>query len=245
MRLYVDIGNTAIKWANEVELQTGVLHQVSSGGLPAAIEGAWLKIQKPDEVHIASVLQHQVLLNLVDWIQRHWQIAPMFAQTKQDELGVINGYRQPSQLGVDRWLVLLAARMHSLDPLIIVDCGSATTVDAMDADGRHLGGIILPGLKLFASCLRQNTDIPPYGAGEIMNCFATDTAAGVNTGAMLAHTATIEKLYQNLQLRCGGEIGCLVTGGGAELLSRHLELAHDLVPDLVLQGLAHQSAHAQ
>ncbi|MCU7929395.1 MAG: type III pantothenate kinase [Candidatus Thiodiazotropha sp. (ex Codakia rugifera)] len=242
MRLYVDIGNTAIKWANEVELQEGVLHQVSSRGLPAAIEGAWSKIQKPDEVHIASVLQHQVLLSLVDWIQQHWQIAPRFAQTKQHELGVTNGYRHPTQLGVDRWLVLLAARTLSLDPLIVIDCGSATTVDAMDADGRHLGGIILPGLELFASCLRQNTDIPPYGAGEIMNCFATDTAAGVNTGAMLAHTATIEKLHQSLQIRSGGEAGCLVTGGGAGVLSRHLGLTHDVVPELVLQGLALQSA---
>ncbi|MEW8155229.1 MAG: type III pantothenate kinase, partial [Candidatus Thiodiazotropha endolucinida] len=145
MKLYVDIGNSAIKWATEDDLHVDILHQAESSNLPAEIEQAWLKLKKPEAVYIASVRQQDIDAKLLSWIERHWQIIPLFAETRQREHGVTNGYKQPNQLGVDRWLALIAARTLSKLPQIVVDCGSATTIDAMDGEGRHIGGIILPG----------------------------------------------------------------------------------------------------
>ncbi|MBT3042722.1 MAG: type III pantothenate kinase [Candidatus Thiodiazotropha endolucinida] len=245
MKLYVDIGNSAIKWATEDDLQVDILHQAESSNLPAAIEHAWLKLKKPEAVYIASVRQQDIDAKLLSWIERHWQIIPLFAETRQLEHGVTNGYKNPGQLGVDRWLALIAARALSKLPQIVVDCGSATTIDAMDGEGRHIGGIILPGLRVFAHCLRQNTDIPHYETGEIGDCFATDTASGILTGAIVAQCATVEKLYQTLQAREMGDVICVVTGGDAELLARHLEVSHRVVHDLVLNGLRLQSGQSE
>ncbi|WP_316367685.1 type III pantothenate kinase [Candidatus Thiodiazotropha sp. CDECU1] len=244
IKLYVDIGNSAIKWATGAELRAGNLHQVESNKLTAAVEQAWLDMERPEAVYIASVRHENVHKTLLSWIRQQWQLTPIFAETRQQEHGVTNGYEQPDQLGVDRWLALLAARALSPLPQIVVDCGSATTIDAMDGDGRHVGGIILPGLRVFAQCLRQNTDIPPYAAGEIRDCFANDTASGIITGAVVAQCAAVEKLYQALQQREKGAIQCTVTGGDAGMLTHYLELPHQLVPCLVLNGLLIQSGQA-
>ncbi|MES9993226.1 MAG: type III pantothenate kinase [Candidatus Thiodiazotropha sp.] len=242
MKLYVDIGNTAIKWATEGELAKGAYHQAQSSDLPRAIEEAWLELVKPDAVYIASVRRQQVDEKLLQWLQREWQLAALFAETRRQELGVTNGYEQPAQLGVDRWLALIAARALSSLSQIVVDCGSATTIDAMDAEGRHIGGIILPGKRLIADALRQNTDIPSHDEGRIRDYFATDTASGILTGAVVAQCATIEKIHRMLQQREAGEVRCVVTGGDAGYLSPHLELPHEVVPSLVLMGLQLQSS---
>jgi type III pantothenate kinase len=245
MKLYVDIGNSAIKWATEIELRAGRLHQAASSKLPAAIEDAWLRLERPEAVHIASVRQQDIDTKLLTWIQQQWRLTARFAQTRQREHGVTNGYRQPDQLGVDRWLALIAARALSPLPKIVVDCGSATTIDAMDGEGRHIGGIILPGLRVFAECLRQNTDIPHFDAGEYDGYFATDTASGIHTGAIVAQCASVETLYRVLQEREKMDrILCFVTGGDAGMLTQYLKLSHQIIPGLVLDGLRIQSGHA-
>ena len=245
MKLYIDIGNTAIKWATDVELRAGKLHQAASGNLPDSVEDAWLRLEKPDAVYIASVRQQDIDEKLLTWIRQQWLLKAEFAQTRQREHGVTNGYEVPGQLGVDRWLALIAARALSPLPKIIVDCGSATTIDAMDREGRHIGGIILPGLRVIADCLRQNTDIPPYDAGEFVDYFATDTASGILTGAVVTQCATVEKLYRVLQKREKKEhILCIVTGGDAGMLTHHLGLSHKVIPGLVLDGLRIQSGLA-
>jgi type III pantothenate kinase len=243
MRLYVDIGNSAIKWASADELLAGRLHMAESGEIPASIEPVWDKLERPEAVYIASVRRRDIDMKLLTWILQQWQIAPIFAETRRQACGVTNGYVQHQQLGVDRWLALIAARALSPLPKIVVDCGSATTIDAMDGEGRHIGGIILPGFRLFADCLKQNTDIPHYDAGELRLFFATDTASGILSGAVVAHCASVEKLYQVLREREKlADIQCIITGGDANLLTCHLELPYQVVPGLVLDGLRLQSA---
>ena len=245
MKLFVDIGNTAIKWASEDDLRVHVSHRASSQGLPEGIDQAWARMPEPAEVHIASVRQRKVVESLTEWITRRWQATVRVSETRDRELGVVNGYRIPSQLGVDRWLALLAARAASSSPVVVVDCGSATTIDAVDGDGRHLGGFILPGLKLFMKCLHHNTDLPEETLGRELDSFATDTATGIQSGAMLAHICMVEKALRSLEAREGDRANCILTGGDAPLLTVHLKIAHQVVPDLVLQGLALQSATAK
>jgi type III pantothenate kinase len=241
MKLYVDIGNTTIKWATAEELQHNLMHRAASSELPKMIEQAWLAMEMPDAVHIASVRNRQIDTDLLEWIEHQWRLTPVFAQTRRQEHGVTNGYEQPAQLGVDRWLAMLAARAISPSPLIVVDCGSAMTVDAMDADGRHIGGIIVPGMRLLSDSLLLHTDIPPHDAGEICDYFATDTASGILTGSVVALSATVEKLYHRLQQHESGDVRCVISGGDAQYLTGYLELPHEVEPALVLKGLLLQA----
>ncbi|MEJ2611750.1 MAG: type III pantothenate kinase [Candidatus Thiodiazotropha sp.] len=241
MKLFVDIGNSAIKWASEDELKTGVSHRVNSRELPDAIETVWRGMPKPSEVHLASVRHQKITERLTQWVQQHWSLDARVSKTQPQEFGVVNGYEMPTQLGIDRWLALLAARNLSSLPVVVVDCGSATTIDGLDSKGHHMGGVILPGLKLFAKCLHQSTDLSSeFLEGEV-DYFATDTATGIRSGAMLTHTCMVEKALQQLEARGGGNANCFLTGGDARLLTKHLRISHQLMPDLVLQGLALQS----
>jgi type III pantothenate kinase len=241
MKLFVDIGNSAVKWATDEELVCGVIHQAPSQDLPDSVATAWQQMSTPSRVHVSSVLKGGRLADLTSWMSRYWKLTPAMAEARAEELGVVNGYRLPTQLGVDRWLALLATRAVTVAPVIVVDCGSATTIDAMDASGRHLGGVILPGLRLLARCLLANTDIPAVQSSEAVDYFATDTATGIESGAMLATAASVEWMQGLLREKNGTAADCLLTGGNAELVSGHLATPHRLVPNLVLQGLALQA----
>jgi len=183
MDLYVDIGNSAVKWANAKELETGNIQAVSSKEIDTMLTDRWQSLAAPERVCLSSVLQESKLAWLKAWILRHWRIEPVMAVTRAQELGVTNGYREPTQLGVDRWLALLSARSLTQGPVLVVDCGTATTIDAMDETGHHLGGVILPGLQLFRRCLTGNTDLPPLNESDAIEYFATDTATGITSGA--------------------------------------------------------------
>jgi len=242
MDLYVDIGNSAVKWASAEDLMAGVAHHADSRDLGRILIGHWQTMPKPDHVYLSSVLKVSKLSELIDWMWRHWRLAPVMAETRPKELGVINGYRQPTQLGVDRWLALLAARSLSDMPVIVVDCGTATTIDAMDAMGRHLGGVILPGLQLFRRSLTEGTDLPPLNESDVIDYFATDTATGITSGAMLATVASVEWMTQMVREKSTQDVECLLTGGLAGLLSQQLVTSHRVMPNLVLQGLLVQAA---
>ena len=243
MRLFMDLGNSQAKWAFEADLARELVHQAPTedmDGLIARLQD----LPRPSAVHVASVLRPERMQGLSDWMQAHWQHVPFLAQTREAERGVVNGYRQPRQLGVDRWLGLLAAREISKQALLVVDCGTATTLDAVDADGRHLGGLILPGLQLFQRCLLQETDIPDNDESAPIASFATDTAAGIASGAMLATTSAVEAALAHLQLTGEQSPVCILTGGFASQVGRHLNVAHRLEPHLILQGLVLQAGRA-
>ena len=240
MRLFIDLGNSRAKWAFQSDLAQGRVDQISSGD-PGGLISALQSLSQPSAVFIASVLAPERTRELAEWMGEHWQLQPRFASSHSEELGVVNGYRQPQQLGVDRWLGLLAAREISKAALLVVDCGTATTLDAMDRDGRHLGGLIMPGLQLFERCLMQETDIPHHEGAESFSGFATDTATGISAGAMLATTAAVESAVADLIQRVGEDVDCILTGGFAPLVGKHLVTAHKKVPHLILQGLALQA----
>jgi type III pantothenate kinase len=205
----------------------------------------WEGYEKPDGVYISSVLKTERRSAIQDWVESKWGIKPFWAETRATELGVKNAYREPTRLGVDRWLALLAAHSLSQSPLLIVDCGSATTLDGMDATGNHLGGVILPGLRLFPHCLMQHTDIPAFNESGTIDYFATDTSAGIHSGAILATVSSVERMLGMIEKNSALPPVCMLTGGDAETIGRHLSVEYREVPNLVLQGLALISGKAK
>jgi type III pantothenate kinase len=176
----------------------------------------------------------------------YWGLEAQFAVTRRDCLGLRVAYAQPTRLGVDRWLALLGALGRGAAAALVVDVGTAATFDVLAPAGRHLGGLILPGLTMMRDSLFAGTHIPSGEPESADEPWATDTGAAVATGSLHALAALAERLHQRLWDRLSGSVGVgsapppalLITGGDgpriAPLIARPLEL----VPELVLCGLA-------
>ena len=147
--------------------------------------------------------------------------------------GVSNGYDNPQQLGADRWAALIGARTLHEGPCLVIMAGTATTIDALDAQGRFRGGLILPGLALMRSALAQNTAGLPHAKGRY-RALATNTDDAIVSGALHATLGAIDRL------RAMQEAGltCLLSGGAAVELLPHLSRPYRVVDNLVLEGLA-------
>ena len=150
--------------------------------------------------------------------------------------GVSNGYDQPAQLGADRWAALIAARALHEGPCLVVMAGTATTIDALDANGLFRGGLILPGLSLMRAALARNTADLPHAAGHYRP-HPTNTDDAIVSGAIHATLGAIERLHVTL----GDDLLCLLSGGAAAELTPHMNLPHRLIDNLVLEGLARYS----
>ena len=156
-----------------------------------------------------------------------------FAST-QVRAGVTNGYREPARLGCDRFAAAIGAR--ALAPgqnLIVATCGTATTVDAVNADGRFVGGMILPGLALMAASLAHNTaQLPQVAPGATPPLFGDNTQDAILSGVLSAQAGAIERAVAGL-----GAATCIVSGGAAPHIAPALKVAHRMVDNIVLVGL--------
>jgi pantothenate kinase type III len=147
-------------------------------------------------------------------------------------------YDTPHTLGADRWVGALAAwRLHGR--AIVVDCGSATTVNLVDADGTFRGGAIAPGLRALAAGMAAVTPaLPPPALDAAPSIPPRSTQAAVDTGVMLGWCGLVERLVARTLRASRGPATVVLTGGNAERLVRHGRLhGARLVPDLVHQGL--------
>jgi len=155
--------------------------------------------------------------------------------------GVVNGYYDQQRLGADRWLAIIAAYEMCRGACLVIDLGTAITVDLVGQDGVHLGGYITPGIALLRSQLLAHTRRVHYSPAEVGAALANSapgrsTAEGVERGCL-----TMVRSYVVTQIgfagdRLGKDITVYVTGGDAALVS-------DLpgvrcVSDLVFRGLA-------
>lgn len=236
---YFDAGNTRLKlWAcNEygaVVAETSLPHggrmQAALTALPEEFVGS------PKALLGASVLSAEQEDAFAKACQAVWQVSPQYARSRREQCGVRNGYGEDyARLGIDRWLALLGCdrtRMADGAVACIADCGTAVTLDLLHADGRHLGGYILPGLEMMPRALLQHTArvrdelpkddsiAPGRGTGE-----------AIAHGAMLALTAAIEALARSHAAKL------ILTGGDATRVGSHLRVLYCEDPHLLLKGL--------
>lgn len=234
MILEIDAGNTFIKWrilgASDQIVDRG---QLLTSELVDKCPAGWT--QKFSSVRIASVAGEQINSLLTTHLRSVDSIA--FAKTQPCSSGVTNSYIDPSRMGVDRWLVMVAAYHDAKGACCVVDCGSAITVDYVAADGRHEGGYIIPGLHLMQRGLLSNT--AEIIVDRSVERFETDpgkhTSAAVVHGINYMFEALVEKIARELRDEGLGR-ALYITGGDGELFSRLADCG-DYVPDLVLDGL--------
>jgi type III pantothenate kinase len=152
---------------------------------------------------------------------------------------VINGYSNPEQLGVDRWLGLLGLQAGYALPACLVDCGTAITLDLLDGQARHRGGLIAPGLMTMQRALQ--TDAHGLGGLEVRaGAFELghDTAGCIQAGCLMACAGLIEKTLTQLTEGLNEPVRLVLAGGDAERIGRQLSIPFELNADIVLRGLS-------
>lgn len=233
--LLIDAGNTRIKWAIAAPGAAlgawTLLDAVSHAGLDGAAD-AWRKagVTRALVSNVAgAALRERIAQALPTGIAVEW-----FASTAE-RAGLHNGYRNPGQLGCDRFAAAIGAR--ALVPgqdVIVATCGTATTVDAVTKDGRFIGGMILPGLALMAGSLARNTaQLPQVTPGAAPPpVFGDNTDDAIVSGVLSAQAGAIERACA-----AHAATACIVSGGAAPYIAPVLKLSCLLVDNIVLVGL--------
>lgn len=264
MLLLIDAGNTRVKWAVSGALSgaiSGTFTEATAGtgDLPATwlADGAvshadlnqlpadWAAALPTTAItcvlisNVAGPSMRTALASLLAGCGVAAQSIRWFASLPQ-LAGVRNGYRDPGQLGCDRFAAAIGA--HALAPgrpMIVATCGTATTIDAIDADGLFVGGMILPGLRLMTAALARNTaQLPQVAQGMSapapFTIFADNTDDAIRSGCLAAQAGAIERACRD-----HGAALCIVSGGAGAAVAAALAptLAHRVVDNIVLAGL--------
>jgi type III pantothenate kinase len=232
--LLVDAGNTRIKWA----LHDG--RAFVAGGAMATVDARMFAEALPEQPlagralasnvagsKVAEALQHACE-------QRGAKLA--FITSKAEQLGVANGYRDPAQLGTDRWAALIAAHRVGPGHKLVVNVGTALTIDALTAQGRFLGGIIVPGPGLMRRSLDRGTAGLRLTEGAFAE-FPVSTPDAITSGAIQAGAGAVERMRDAMAAQGCAPSQVVLSGGAASELAGHLPIAATIRENLVLDGL--------
>jgi len=252
--LAIDIGNSRIKWAvfYEGELSSYQAVEYSDDTLASVLEKEDLPISE-NSVMISNVAGERVKFVLMEFLISKQCTDFMFAETRSEQCQVINSYETVSNMGVDRWLAMLAA-YHSKtrkknEAVCVIDCGTAITIDVVSEKGVHLGGLIMPGYQLMVSALMGRTSEIRQGFGmgqdiDMNSLLGKSTSECVPLGCSHMVNSGISGIVDNLIKSHQGELRCLVTGGDGESVMNKLNCKADYVSHLVLEGLRLVSCEA-
>ncbi|MDF1693871.1 MAG: type III pantothenate kinase [Zhongshania sp.] len=237
LRLELDVGNSSLKW----RLMSGA-QRLDGGRLtesPMAI--ADLLRAGPAVVHIASVRSETRNQELVDALTLAG-VPFSFARSQRECAGLSNSYADITKMGVDRWLVMVAAFVDCGRPCVVIDAGTALTIDIVGGTGVHLGGYIIAGAGLSAKALAEHTGRVRFGGEEQFSLApGVDTEGCVHHGKWLAQLGAIMAALQQAEEAIGDLAEVYITGGDAPTL---LGLAGAQASrwryreELVLDGLA-------
>ncbi len=246
--LALDIGNTRLKWALYAAPQPGaklLLHGAAFlETIDSLAEGDWKSVPEPASM-LGCVVAGDAIRRRVEEQLELWDVEPHWVVPSPHEAGLHNGYDHPSRLGADRWVALAGARSRVLDavahggaprPALVVMVGTAVTVDALDAGGRFLGGLILPGFGLMQRALEMGTAGLKVPTGEVVD-FPTNTSDALMSGGTNAIAGAIERQARRLQTRTGQAPMLLMSGGAAAKLAPVTDLPFETVETLIFEGL--------
>lgn len=235
--LLIDIGNSRVKWGwgRQGRVEAGEPFATQAGR--AAFVRHWGKTPPPAHIVACNVAGADIAAELQAWAGQAWGLEPRFVRSEARGHGVSNGYEIPEKLGVDRWVALIGARRACPGPVCVADCGTAITVDAMDENGIHLGGVIAPGLALMRRALARGTSGLPEAQASRRQGLACDTATAIASGTLQAAAGLVERVFRETAHRLGHPPKLLLTGGDASELAGELGLPCEPRPGLVLEGL--------
>ncbi|MCG5510840.1 type III pantothenate kinase [Ectothiorhodospira sp. A-7Y] len=220
----------------------GVAHGGSDwADLPRRLDAA-LGSVTPEAVWVVEVLGHDFRCACRELCEvRGWPV-PRFFSSDPALHGIYSDYLEPARLGLDRYAAMAGARALGHETAIIVDCGTAVTLDLLVPEGRHRGGLILPGLGLMRRSLGRAPGVAGMTEGKDDCHVAVCTADAVASGTLQGLAAAIAHLSRGLLKNMGADgvaPARLLTGGDARHLQPLLDDDWSVEPHLVFRGLAH------
>lgn len=270
-QLFVDIGNQRIKWlfldpwsppATSrlewlIEQTMGSADIAGDDGKSRAFDLLFAEEPPPHKIFVSSVSDDRIATAFNLACEQHWGCSATLVKSQSKSLGLVNGYADPAQLGVDRWLAALAAFKSSIEtsngyPVIVIDAGTAITVDLV-CQGRFQGGAILPGVTTLIQSLATETDkievdfvglaqkgVKQNDSREIrkIEVVAKDSAAAVKAGVIASAVGGINYCVEQMSAGLNQAPEILLTGGDASLLGPLLNHQIKTMPNLVITGLA-------
>ncbi|MFT3897138.1 MAG: type III pantothenate kinase [Thermomonas sp.] len=229
-----DLGNTRLKCAPLVDGRCGEAAAIAHDGADFVSKLDALLPQHGGVAHVASVASQALTVDVLDRLASCF-VRIDIARTQPSCAGVRIAYADPSKLGVDRFLALLAAHERG-GAALVAGVGTALTIDLLDAGGQHHGGRIAPSPALMREALHARAAVlPPAGGTRV--AFATDTVDALASGCEGAALSLIADSLAAARERLGVAPALLLHGGGAPALQAGLPHSSS-VPSLVLEGLA-------
>jgi type III pantothenate kinase len=242
--LALDVGNTRLKWALFEAPVPGarlLAHGVQFlENIETLAEGDWRALRPPRWV-LGSIVAGAGVRHRVEEQLELWDAPPQWIVPSSADAGLINGYDHPARLGSDRWVAMIGARQRLLQrgdvrPCIVVMVGTAVTVEAIDAEGRFLGGIILPGHGIMLRALESGTAGLHVPTGEVRP-FPTNTSDALTSGGTYAIAGAVQRMWDNLRAHTGELPLCLMTGGAGWKMAPYMTVPFELVEGLIFDGL--------
>jgi type III pantothenate kinase len=238
--LILHVGNSRMKWG-----LFGPRGWLAHGALPNSEIGTlslrdWQNLPRPSRAVGVNAAGEAARVRVESQLAR-WRLAVEWLVAPEAGGGVINSYRPATQLGADRWALLVAARRratgseHFPPPCVVVNAGTVVTVDALDADGVFRGGLILPGPRLMLQAMAERTAALKVPPGHVRD-FPANAADSLATGAVQAVCGAIEQMRAQLR-QVDVVVKCYLTGGAAHEIAPHLTGPLEVVDNLVLEGV--------
>lgn len=242
--LAIDVGNTRLKWALYEAPQPGsaLLAQGAEflDHIDRLADGAWAHLPVPTRM-LGCVVAGDAVKRRVEEQMELWDVPASWVVASAQEAGVRNGYDHPSRLGCDRWVAMIGARQRMLAqgparPLVVVMVGTAVTVEALDAEGKFLGGLILPGHGIMLRALESGTAGLHVPTGDVQ-VFPTNTSDALTSGGTYAIAGAVERMVQHVTQHCGAEPVCMMAGGAGWKMAPSMTRPFELVDNLIFDGL--------
>ncbi len=251
--LALDIGNTRLKWAIYAQPRPGA-ELLAQGAeflenIDKLADGAWADLPAPARTLGCVVAGDGIRLRVQEQMEQvaGWDIAPQWVIASETEAGLTNGYDYPSRLGADRWVAMIGAyhRMRAQGaprPMVVVMIGTAVTVEAIDVNGKFLGGLILPGHGIMLRALESGTAGLHVPTGEVRE-FPTNTSDALTSGGTYAIAGAVHRMVQHVQEHCQAAPKCVMTGGAGWKMAPSMNVPFELVDSLIFDGLLEIAAH--
>ena len=242
--LAIDVGNTRLKWAlyASAQVDAPLLAQGAEflENIGKLAEGAWAELPAPQHM-LGCIVAGDAVKYLVQEQMELWDVTPQWVFSSAQEAGLTNGYDFPSRLGSDRWVAMIGAWHRTVSqgparPLVVVMVGTAVTVEAIDASGKFLGGLILPGHGIMLKALEAGTAGLHVPTGDVRE-FPTNTSDALTSGGTYAIAGAVERMLQHVRAHCGAEPRCIMTGGAGWKMAPSMSVPFELVDNLIFDGL--------
>ena len=242
--LALDVGNTRLKWALYDSPQPGAKLMAFGAefleNIDKLAEGSWSELPEPSQI-LGCIVAGDAIRRRVSAQLELWDTVPQWVVSSAAEAGLTNGYDHPTRLGADRWVAMIGARQRMLArgrrlPLVVVMVGTAVTVEAIDRDGKFLGGIIIPGHGIMLRALESGTAGLHVPTGDVVD-FPTNTSDALTSGGTFAIAGAVERMIQHVTKHCGASPVCIMTGGAGWKMAPSMSVPFELVDSLIFDGL--------